>query len=98
MTQPAELPYQVETYDAFDAPDDRSHLKVGNYGSAEEALARAMQVVDDFLIAHKGEFTTAGGLSGQFEAFGEVPMIFGPSVVEFSPYDYAQSRAREMYR
>ncbi len=94
MTQP----YQVETYDAYDAPDERSHLKVGLYESAEAALAGAKGVVDGFLVSNREKFATARELSDQFDAFGEVPMIFGPTVVEFRPFDYARERAEAMYR
>lgn len=85
--------YRVETYDAYDAPSERSHLVVGEFDSPEEALLAAKKVVVDFLKLNRPSMKSAQELSDQFSYFGEVPMILGDPQVDFNPYDFAEVEA-----
>lgn len=90
------MTYVVESYDNYDAPSDRRHLKHGEFQHGAEALAAAQRVIDkDLLSAIAGGKSAAEALD-QWRHFGEVPMIFGEPRIAFDPFEYAGRRAAEL--
>ena len=85
--------YEVESYDMWDAPAERTHLRHGRFEVAGDALAVARAVVEKSLRDHLGSAKSAAGLRSSFSSYGEVPMIFGEPRVEFDPFRYADEVA-----
>ena len=90
-------PFSVQTFDAFESPPySGTPLNVGEFATAELALACAKKVIDDQLRS-----SLEGGLSaeealGSFESAGEIPMIWGEGEIYLQPFDYARDRVKQL--
>lgn len=74
-----------------------SRLDRGEFESAEAAIARAKELVDDAL-AQLGVAASAYELMAQYMRRGsEVPMIYGEPRVAFHAYQYAREKTNEMF-
>lgn len=89
-------PYEVESYDNYDAPSERLHLKHGRYATAAEGHAAGLALIDRQLLDGIASGKTAEQALDQWLHFGEVPMVFGPTRVALDPFSYAQRRAAEL--
>ena len=64
----------------------------------QSALTVCRTIVDDFLRAqHKPEGQSADELFRLYSTFGEDPYVIGPAPGEFSAWDYARQRCRELH-
>jgi|GEM_PF-1120551 len=90
------MTYTVESYDAFDAPSERRHLKHGEFQHGGAALVTAQVLIDKHLLGSLGAGKTAAEALDQWRHFGEVPMIFGDPRIAFDPFAYAERRAAEL--
>ena len=80
--------------------DEGERYEHGTFASADEALAAAKKIVDDFLLnAHKPAMS-AQDLFKHYTMFGEDPFIVsaGGTRVEFSAWNYARERCAEICR
>lgn len=83
--------YVVESYDNWDAPAERQHLKRGEFASAEEAIDGAFAVIEESLNnSAVAKLATAKDVEDRYLSYGEVPMIFGDPEVRFDPYGYVR--------
>ncbi len=61
------------------------------------AVAVCKEIVDDFLGAQgKPQGQSSEDLFRLYSTFGEDPYVLGPQPVEFSSWDYAKQRCREL--
>jgi hypothetical protein len=72
--------------------------KHGEFPDLASATAACKKIVDDFLLAQN---TKAPGQSSQdlfrlYSAFGEDPYVVGVQPSEFSAWDYAKERCRQL--
>jgi hypothetical protein len=90
------MSYIVESYDNYDAPSERRHLKHGEFQHGAEALAAAQRVIDKDLLSAITAGKSAAEALELWRHFGEVPMIFGEPRIGFDPFEYAKRRAAEL--
>ena len=89
--------YNVVSIDNARIDQGGSRHDRGEFESAEAALARAKQLVDDAL-GQLGVAASAHELMAQYMRRGsEVPMIYGEPRVAFHAYQYARERANAMF-
>lgn len=93
------MPFVVMVNDNFHYMDESERYRAGEFATAEEALARCRQIVDEYLDdAQKIEKnSTANALWQSYVMFGEDPFIVakGAETVTFSGWDYAKARCEE---
>lgn len=70
----------------------------GEFPDLASAIAACKEIVDDFLLAQKAK---AAGQSGEdlfrlYSAFGEDPYVVGVQPSEFSAWNYAKARCRQL--
>jgi hypothetical protein len=89
--------YNIVSIDNAHVGRGGSRLDRGDFESAESAVARAKQLVDDALL-QLGDVASAHELMTQYMRRGsEVPMIYGEPRVAFHAYQYARERANAMF-
>ena len=89
--------YNVVSIDNARIDQGGSRHDRGKFESAEAALARAKQLVDDAL-GQLGVAASAHELMAQYMRRGsEVPMIYGEPRVDFHAYRYAREKANAMF-
>lgn len=70
----------------------------GDFESAEAAVGRARQLVDDALLEHFAGASSAHDLMSTYMRKGsEVPMIYGEPRVAFHAYQYAREKANALF-
>ncbi len=70
----------------------------GEFESAEAAIGRARQLVDDALLEHFAGASSAHDLMSTYMRKGsEVPMIYGEPRAAFHAYQYAREKATAMF-
>ena len=70
----------------------------GEFESAEAAIGRAKQLVDDALLAHFEGASSAQDLMAQYMRKGsDVPMIYGEPRAVFHAYQYAREKANALF-
>ncbi len=93
------MPYVVMVDDNFHYADSDCRCADGTFPTADEALARCRQIVDEYLnAAEKIEGrASATRLWESYVMFGEDPYIVARNAapVEFSAWDYARGRCEE---
>jgi hypothetical protein len=85
-----------DMFQYFDEPYDDGH-----YATAEEAVARATELMERNLHEMYKSGMTAKDLRDQFTCFGEAPMVFGPGTDDHRLFDamaYADKRCPEIAR
>ena len=91
------MKYTLFCDDNFHFMDEAERDVVGDFESAEAAIAAAKQIVDrDLLDAHKPGMS-ADELYDHYTSFGSDPFIRSDDrSCEFSAWDYARSRCSEI--
>lgn len=93
------MPYVVMVDDNFHYMDESERYRAGEFATAEEAVARCRQIVDEYLDdAQKiEENSTATALWQSYVMFGEDPFVVakGAEPVHFSAWTYARERCEE---
>jgi hypothetical protein len=70
----------------------------GEFESAEAALGRARQLVDDALLEHFPGAASVHELMARYMRAGsEVPMIYGEPRADFHAYRYAREKANALF-
>ncbi|SFN44782.1 hypothetical protein SAMN05660284_01512 [Formivibrio citricus] len=93
------MPYKLMVNDNYHYMDKDECYCDGTYASAEEALAKARKIVDDFLADSYAPGMTAGALFFQYKSFGEAPWLAQTGDdphVKFSAWEYAKQRCTEL--
>jgi hypothetical protein len=93
--------YLVESYDARDEPVDRRFATHGQFATAAKAVAAAKSLIDEHLVLAIGAGLSVEQAFEEWRVSGEVPRIVarsGAPPVDFNPFVYAQTRARELHR
>jgi hypothetical protein len=90
--------FELFVDDNYHYMDEQSRYKAGTYSSYEEALARAMAIVDEFLEQHHQPGMTSQELYQGYVGFGEDPFIIPEAQPRFSAWNYARSRSIEICR
>lgn len=91
--------YTVYVDDNYHFMDESERVNAGVFDSAEEAIAKCKKIVDEYFTRIKpGEHSYAEIWSG-YQTYGEDPFVIsGGAKVDFSAWDYAKERARELSR
>ncbi len=90
--------FELFVDDNYHYMDEQSRYKAGTYSSYDEALARAMAIVDEFLEQNHQPGMTSQELYQGYIGFGEDPFIIPESQPRFSAWNYARSRCQEICR
>lgn len=92
--------YKILVYDNFHYMDASESYEAGSYGTAEEAIAAAKKIVDNFLLAEYRSRMKAAELFKQYTSFGDDPHIASSDghSVAFSAWQYAERRCAEICR
>lgn len=89
--------YTVFVDDNFHYMDKDERYKLGEFDSADEAVAAAKKIVDEFLESNHKPGQSAEELLAAYKSFGEDPWISGGDAGrKFSAWDYAEQRCQEM--
>lgn len=86
----------VESYDAWDSPDERFCIRNGEFDTAEEAVNFAKKMIDEFLIEHHQKGASWDDAYKNFCSHGDIPMVFGKPEPDFNAINYAKSRVEEL--
>lgn len=100
-------PYIVEVDDNFHYMDATERYTLGEFATAEAALAAAKALVDDYLKSIHQEGMTADEMYRHYTGFGEDPHIHvdaddledsetDDEDVDFSAWDYAKERCQDL--
>ena len=90
--------YMITSIDNGSIGAGGSSSKRGEYNDADAALDRAQQLVNCALQQLFNGATDANDLMTRYMARGsEVPMIYGEPRVAFHAYQYARTRANELF-
>lgn len=91
------MKYVVYVDDNFHPGDEEERYELGEFASAEEALAAARGVVDSFLGQGYRPGMSFGELYAGYTGFGQNPVILSDDPdCRFSAWDYARERCREL--
>ena len=91
------MKYTVFVDDNFHYMDKDERYKLGEFDSADEAVAAAKKIVDEFLESNHKPGQSAEELLATYKSFGEDPWISGGDPrCKFSAWDYAELRCREI--
>ena len=86
---------EVIVDDNFHYMDKSYRGSLGEFDTAETALAEAKKLVDDYLDESHSPGMSAEALYGSYKMFGEDPFIVGGDVA-FSAWEYAKARCAEI--
>ena len=85
--------YKVLVYDNFHL-DDGERYELGEFDDCAAAIAACKQIIDDFLLTNLGKYKD---LYDSYKAFGSSPLLITDNPnCEFSSWDYAEQRVREL--
>ena len=91
------MKYEVYVDDNFHYMDEDERYKLGEFDTAEEAIAAAKKIVDDFLELGYRPGMTPRELFVGYRDFGEDPFIRSDDpTCKFSAWDYARVRSEEI--
>ena len=90
------MTYSVLVDDNFHFMDESERWQLGEFDTGEEAVAACKRMVDACLEGHYEPGMTAEALETRYKMFGDDPWIEGTGKVDFSAWDYAAARAKEM--
>jgi hypothetical protein len=95
---PTQALFVVHVDDNFHPKDPSERYRLGDYPSADAAIAACRQLVDEFLGAWFKPGMRSTVLYETYVHFGEDPFIMplGPEKASFSAWDYARERCRIM--
>ena len=93
------MKYKVFVDDNFHYMDEDERYELGEFDTAEEALAAAKRIVDEFLDPAYEPWMTAEELYQGYTGFGEDPFIVSDDpTCRFSAWDYAKERCAMLER
>ncbi len=93
------MTYTVYVDDNFHYMDESERYNLGEFATAEAAVAAAKKVVDEYLASAYERGMTAEELNRTYLLFGDDPYIVPREPgTEFSARDYARERCDEMCR
>ncbi len=80
--------------------DESEAYTIGPFATYEEAEDKCRKIVDDFLAANRKPGQSADALFNLYTTFGEDPSVEGTPArgAQFSAWDYARYRCRDMRR
>ena len=91
------MKYVVYVDDNSHYSDESERRTLGDFASAQAAIAAARKVVDAYLEAAHKPRMTADELYRSYTAFGEDPfLVTDDPNCTFSAWDYAKERCREL--
>jgi hypothetical protein len=91
------MKYTVLVDDNLHYMDGHESWKLGEFEAVEEAVAKAKEIVDEFLSHAYRKGMTAQQLYEQYIFFGEDPYIVGGSPKStFSAWSYAKKKCQEI--
>jgi hypothetical protein len=90
--------FELFVDDNYHYMDEESRYKIGWFESYEEALARAKEIVDEFLESAHQPGMNSKELYKIYVGFGEDPFIVPAGEPHFSGWDYARQRCAEICR
>jgi hypothetical protein len=93
-----EKKYIVFVDDNFHFMDESERYIAGEYDTPEEATEKCRSIVERSLVESMGSALSANDLCNSYEFFGEDPFIVGPTKVDFSAWDYARIRSKELIK
>lgn len=93
--------YEVLVDDNFHYQDEDERIKLGAYGTLEEALLACKKIVDDFLAEGYKPGMAAEELYGEYISMGQDPFIRRPAIESemgnaFSAWTYAEERCNDI--
>jgi hypothetical protein len=89
--------YRVLVDDNFHYMDESERYCAGEYDTEEEAVNKCKAIVESSLEGSKKIESNAADLYASYTMFGEDPFIMGPTNGNFSAWDYAKQRSKEIY-
>jgi len=93
------MAYLVRVDDNYHYQDDAERYTKGTFATADEAIAAAKKIVDDYLDSAHKEGMKADSLLSSCKMFGEDPFIIATApdeAVEFSAWKYAEARCKAL--
>jgi hypothetical protein len=91
------MKYTLLCDDNFHFMDEEERVVLGEFDSAEEAIAAAKQIVDRYLLDAYSPDMTADALYDHYTSFGSDPFIRSDDrACHFSAWDYAKVRCQEL--
>jgi len=99
MEQATMCPYKLMIDDNFHYMDGDERSDHGTFSTAEEVLDACRRLVDESLLTEYKDGETAEELYERYTSFGDDPSVValgGAPKVEFSAWNYARQRAREL--
>jgi hypothetical protein len=92
--------YRLIVRDMLESDEDKSFNKRREYGSAEEAIEAAKDIIDDYIVEDyaMNPKDSPFRLIDSFLDFGYMPYVIGPTIdsVSFNARTYAQARCFEV--
>jgi hypothetical protein len=92
------MSYKVFVDDNFHYMDEEHRYLLGEFDTAEAAIAACQKVVNECLEEFYKPGMTAAELSTQYTFFGEDPFIKGGEEVLFSAWDYAHAQVERIIK
>ncbi len=93
------MSYTVYVDDNFNYMDESERYKLGEFETAEAAVAAAKRIVDEYLASAYEPGMTPAELNHSYVCFGEDPFIVPQDPdSKFSAWDYARARCDELCR
>ena len=96
MPAPSGARYIVEVYDNFSSPDERCCSRVGEFDTAEKAIAHAQGIVDVSLDRMRQPGQSAAMWYRQYSTSGDGIYILSEPSTGFNPYHYAKARIERL--
>lgn len=90
--------FELFVDDNYHYMDEESRYRAGTFPSYDEALAKAKAIVDEFLEDSHQPGMTSKELFEGYIGFGEDPFIVPAGEPDFSAWEYARERCRELCR
>jgi hypothetical protein len=90
--------YKLFVDDNYHYMEEEERYCAGSFTSYDEALAKAKEIVDEFLEQGYEPGMTSKELYGGYVGFGEDPFIIPPGDPPFSAWNYARERCKEFCR
>ncbi len=91
--------YLVFWDDNFHFMDPDSRVFSSRHETADEAIEAAKRIVDEYLESARHQGMCAADLYSSYVAFGEDSFVVAPKgapPVQFSAWDYAKERSKQM--
>jgi hypothetical protein len=91
--------YIVMVDDNFHYMNEEERWQLGAFATADQAIAASKELVDENLSDYYRPGMTATELYEMYVGYGDDPFVISPSDapnVDFSAWDYAKARAKEL--